>query len=67
VHGSSTSTHGKGAVRGGGATLHVSSQRIAREEACREIQRAGAAGRAGHEHDEVVSSYEHNLGRDPCR
>jgi len=62
----SASTHGKGAARGSGVTVSVSPQRIAREEACHEIQRAGSAGRAGHEHDEVVSTYEHNLGRDPC-
>lgn len=66
-HVSSASARGKGAGRGGGGTVGVSSQRISREDACHEIQRAGAAGRAGHEHDEVTSSYEHNLGRDPCR
>ena len=58
--------HGKSAGRGSGATVKVSAQRVAREQACHEIRRAGSAGRAGHEHDEVVSSYEHNLGRDPC-
>jgi hypothetical protein len=61
------STHGKGAARGSAATVSVSAQRIARDEACHEIRRAGSAGRAGHEHDEVVSTYDHNLGRDPCR
>lgn len=61
------STRGKGAGRGGSTTVSVSAQRISREDACREIHRAGAAGRDGHEHDEIVSSYEHNLGRDPCR
>jgi hypothetical protein len=60
------SRHGKGVARGSGAAVSVSAQRIAREDACHEIQRAGSAGRAGHEHDEVVSSYEHNLGHDPC-
>ena len=63
----SASSRGRGAARGNGATVSVSSQRISREDACHEIQRAGAAGRAGHQHDEVVSTYEHNLGRDPCR
>jgi len=63
----SASAHGKGGARGSGATVSVSAQRIAREDACHEIQRAGSAGRAGHEHDEVVPTYEHNLGRDPCR
>lgn len=40
---------------------------VARSDACRELRRAGAIGRAGHEHDEAVSTYEHNAGRDPCR
>lgn len=63
-----TSTRGRGGgSRSSGATVGVSTQRISREEACYEIQRAGAAGRAGHEHDEIASTYEHNLGRDPCR
>jgi len=66
AHSVSASTHGKGGGRGSGATVSVSAQRIARDDACHEILRAGSAGRAGHEHDEVVSSYEHNLGRDPC-
>jgi hypothetical protein len=56
-----------GTARGSGGTAQVSSRRIAREEACHEIHRAGAIGRNGHEFDEHVSSYEHNLGRDPCK
>jgi hypothetical protein len=68
AHVAGASTRGKASSRGGsGATVSVSTQRIPREEACYEIQRAGAAGRAGHEHDEIASTYEHNLGRDPCR
>ena len=67
VHSVSTLARGKGANRGSSTTVSVSAQRISREDACREIHRAGAAGRDGHEHDEIVSSYEHNLGRDPCR
>jgi len=61
-------THQHGA-RGpsGGASVAVSSTRVSREEACRQIHAAGAIGRAGHEHDEDVSTYERNLGRDPCR
>lgn len=49
------------------ASTGVSSERIDRDEACRQIHRAGAIGRSGHEHDETVSTYDHNLGRDPCR
>src|SRR5512146_720378 len=68
VRGGVATTHARGGSRRvSGTTVSVSAQRIPREEACYEIQRAGAAGRAGHEHDEVASAYEHNLGRDPCR
>jgi len=34
---------------------------------CRRLARAGSIGRAGHERDEIVSTYDRNLGRDPCR
>jgi hypothetical protein len=67
VRSGGTPARGRGANRGSSTTVSVSAQRISREDACREIHRAGAAGRDGHEHDEIVSSYEHNLGRDPCR
>ncbi|HET7845119.1 MAG TPA: hypothetical protein VFL14_13275 [Xanthomonadales bacterium] len=45
----------------------VSDEPVPRAEACREIARAGAASRAGHEHDARTDTYDHNLGRDPCR
>ena len=45
----------------------VSARPIARQDACRRIHAASASGRAGHERDEDVSTYEKNLGRDPCR
>lgn len=48
-------------------TLKVSSRQVSRAEACAQMRRAGAIGRNGHEHDETVSTYERNLGRDPCR
>ncbi|MGA9334478.1 MAG: DUF4124 domain-containing protein [Rudaea sp.] len=44
----------------------VSATKISREYACAQIHRAGAIGRPGHKHDETVSAYDHNLGRDPC-
>jgi hypothetical protein len=53
--------------RNGGGSAQVSARRIPRDEACREIHRAGAIGRDGHDFDERVSSYEHNLGHDPCK
>jgi hypothetical protein len=60
-HAARNSAHGVGA-----AAVAVNARRIERDEACREIERAGAIGRAGHEHDEVISTYERNLGHDPC-
>lgn len=46
------------------ATARVSAQPLSRREACRRMQ---ATGRAGRERDESYSTYERNLGRDPCR
>jgi len=62
-HGGNT----KGGSAKGGGSVSVSSRRIDRDEACRQIHRAGSIGRAGHEHDDDVGTYERNLGRDPCR
>ncbi|MCQ4166514.1 DUF4124 domain-containing protein [Tahibacter harae] len=45
----------------------VSSKPISRAEACRRIHAPSASSRPGHERDEDVSTYERNLGRDPCR
>ena len=42
----------------------VSRRRITRLDACRGMR---SAGRDGREFDEVPSTYERNLGRDPCR
>lgn len=57
------------AARGGAKAkgIGVTAVPVARAEACRELARAGAVGRNGHEHDEVVPTYERNAGRDPCR
>jgi hypothetical protein len=62
---SGSGAHQRGAS--GGGSVPVSSTRVERDEACRQIHAAGAIGRAGREHDEDVSTYERNLGRDPCR
>jgi len=48
-------------------TYAVAAQPLARGEVCRQMARAGSIGRAGHERDESVSTYDKNLGRDPCR
>jgi len=64
-----TTHRGRGAGAKGAATksVAVTSTRIAREDACYEMRRAGAAGRSGHIHDQDVSTYDKNLGHDPCR
>ncbi len=64
AQGGSTKQHGH---TGAKKTVSVSSYRVTREEACSQMRRAGAAGRSGREHDEDVSTYDKNLGRDPCR
>jgi hypothetical protein len=58
---------GHGGKHGNAAAVSVSARRISREDACHEIHRAGAIGRDGHELDEHVSTYDRNLGRDPCK
>ena len=45
----------------------VTSQALPRGEVCRRIAAAGSIGRAGRARDESVSTYDRNLGRDPCR
>jgi hypothetical protein len=57
----------RGRAKGASAGYAVTAQPIERAEACRRIERAGSIGRSGHEHDERVSTYDRNLGRDPCR
>jgi hypothetical protein len=56
---------GRGKSRGGNS-VSVSGHAIARDEACAQMRRAGSIGRGGHEFDEQVSTYDKNLGRDPC-
>lgn len=57
----------RGRHRSTAQTVPVSGAPLSRAEACRRIHAASASGRAGHERDEDVSSYERSLGRDPCR
>ena len=56
----------RGHGRSGGSSVSVSARAIPREQACAQMHRAGAIGRAGHQHDETVSTYERDLGHDPC-
>lgn len=51
----------------GARSATVSAVPLARSEACRRLAAAGSIGRSGHQHDERVSTYERNAGRDPCR
>ncbi|HEY7872993.1 MAG TPA: DUF4124 domain-containing protein [Rudaea sp.] len=59
-----SASHGKG--RGGGNSVSVSGHPVPRDEACSQMRRAGSIGRGGHEFDEHISTYDKNLGRDPC-
>ncbi|MFT3790786.1 MAG: DUF4124 domain-containing protein [Rudaea sp.] len=61
------STHRGRAAGTAAKSVAVTSTRVSREDACHEMRRAGAASRRGREHDEDVSTYDKNLGRDPCR
>jgi len=56
-----------GSRKGGAKPVAVSATPLPRAEACRRMARAGSIGRGGHEHDETVSTYDKNAGRDPCR
>ena len=58
------SSHGKG--RAGSSSVSVSGHPVSREDACAQMRRAGSIGRGGHEFDEHISTYDKNLGRDPC-
>jgi len=46
-------------------SVPVSGMPLPRSEACRRL--AASTARSGHERDDQVSTYERNIGRDPCR
>lgn len=48
----------------GEASVRVRAMPMPRKDACRRMH---AAGRVGRDRDERASTYERNLGRDPCR
>lgn len=48
-------------------SVAVSGHAVSRDEACTEMRRAGAIGRKGHEFDEIISTYDRNIGNDPCK
>ena len=49
------------------SSIAVSARPMSRSDACQRLAAAGSIGRAGHVHDEIVSAYDRNAGRDPCR
>jgi hypothetical protein len=56
--------------RGGPAAasgVRVQATPMPRRDACRRIHASAASARAGRTRDESVTTYERNLGRDPCR
>ncbi|RYD14485.1 MAG: hypothetical protein EOP90_12635 [Lysobacteraceae bacterium] len=53
--------------RGAAGSVGVRATPVPRREACRRIEAGARSGRAGRERDETVTTYERNLGRDPCR
>jgi Domain of unknown function (DUF4124) len=63
-HGAKKNSAGKAGSSHG---LTVSSRVVTREEACSQMHRAGAIGRNGRARDDDVSTYERNLGHDPCK
>jgi hypothetical protein len=58
---------GKRGRGGASSTYAVTSEALPRGEVCRRIAAAGSIGRAGRARDESISTYDRNLGRDPCR
>lgn len=61
----SRKAHQRGRSRVG--TLRVVGHPVARAQACRMINATTVSDRFGYVRDEQVSTYERNLGRDPCR
>ncbi|MEO7062258.1 MAG: DUF4124 domain-containing protein [Dokdonella sp.] len=60
---------GRKSTTRGGAThpTTVSTRPLPRAEACKRMASGGSIGRPGREHDDAVSTYDRNAGRDPCR
>lgn len=57
----------KAAARGSATrSMAVSARPLPRSEVCKRMTSGGAVGRAGREHDDAVSTYDRNAGRDPC-
>ena len=57
----------RGGAKGAAKSVSISGHAVSRDEACAEMRRAGAIGRKGHEFDENISTYDRNIGNDPCK
>lgn len=58
----------KGSARASAARSSAVSERpLPRAEMCKRMASGGSIGRSGREHDDAVSTYDRNVGRDPCR
>ncbi len=55
------------AHRGNRIRVNVTGRPLLRKEACRHIHSGGSTARRGHGFDDQVSSYDRNMGRDPCK
>lgn len=58
--------HGKRRGRNAWSPVSVHARKVPRSEACKQINAVAAVDRDGHAHDERISAYEHDVGRDPC-
>jgi hypothetical protein len=67
VAGSGKGRHGRKSESSKSETESVTGIAMPRSEVCRRLAEGGSIGRGGHERDDQVSTYERNLGRDPCR
>jgi hypothetical protein len=71
-HGTSVSVHhdrysGNQVVTSTPTYNSVTSQRVSRKEACKEMESIANRSRRERDKDGAASSYDRNLGRDPCR
>lgn len=67
IRSAAATSNGRASRTAAARSAAVSAVPLPRGEVCRRIAAAGSIGRAGREHDDRVSTYERNAGRDPCR
>lgn len=62
-----SASRGRRRMNNAWSAVSVTSRKIPRIEACKQINAVIAGGRDGNANDEQVSVYDHDIGRDPCR